>query len=300
MLFDAHCHLQLPKLQPMVRECVEAALRHRVPKMVCNGCCPDDWGRVLQLADEFPHAIYPSIGVHPWWVEESIGGDWRGQLSAHLQQRPRLCIGECGLDKARRGNKSLWDVQQDVLRQHLELASNEQRPVSLHCVQAYGSLLEQLKAHLRPLPFTPGIVLHSFAGPPEMVPDFARLNCYFSFSSLVLHSDKVVRSLQAVPLDRLLIETDSPDQLPQRLTIPLAAEPTQDATFQTVEADGMEGRAPVRYVRSESDGSWVAVNEPCHLGWVCEGVAKCLGRPVDEIRQLTYDNAVRVFDGPWT
>jgi len=118
-----------------------------------------------------------------------------------LEARPRAAVGEIGLDKTRR---SLPLAEQlPALRAQLDLAVELDRPCILHCVRAYGGLLEALTG--RPLP-SRGLLLHAFAGAPEMIPRFAALPApvYFSISTPDL--------LPHVPTDRLLIESDaSPD-----------------------------------------------------------------------------------------
>jgi TatD DNase family protein len=91
------------------------------------------------------------------------------------------------------------------------LARELDRPISVHCVQAWGRLIDILREHP-----APGIVLHAFGGAPELIPELVKLNCRFSFCGSVTNPNakRVRASAAAVPADRLLIETDAPDFLP--------------------------------------------------------------------------------------
>ncbi|CAJ1420916.1 unnamed protein product [Effrenium voratum] len=155
-------------------------------------------------------------------------------------------------------------VQQEVMERQLSLAVELQRPVSLHCVAAHGAMLEALRKSFG-ASHAPGLVLHSYCGSPEMVPAFARLNCYFSFSASILHIPKHAAALRAVPEERLLIETDSPDQLPRAL----------------------RGKQP--------EGGQELLNEPQFLPLVLEGAASIRQVPAARLAELTFDNAERVF-----
>src|ERR1019366_5990338 len=106
----------------------------------------------------------------------------------------------------------------------LQIAAARNLPVSIHCLQAWGRLHELLRDHPRP---ARGFVLHSFGGPAEMIPAFAKLGAYFSFPGYFLHERKPRQreTFRQVPPDRLLIETDAPDQpLPdEKVLHPLVA-----------------------------------------------------------------------------
>ena len=95
----------------------------------------------------------------------------------------------------------------------LDLASQRNLPLSIHCLKAWGPLIEILES--RPLPQR-GFLMHSYSGSAELIPRLAKLGAYFSFSGYFLHPRKqnVRDAFSSVPLDRLLIETDAPDMLP--------------------------------------------------------------------------------------
>src|SRR5262245_6867953 len=176
--------------------------------MVVNGSCEEDWPVVLSLARQCPLVI-PSFGYHPWYVKER-SKDWLQKLKSFLDGIPSA-IGEIGLDRWIKN----YDLpqQEEVFTWQLGFAAERNLPVSIHCLQAWGRLLELLQAGPRP---QRGFLLHSYGGPQEMVAPLAKLGAYFSIPGYFAHERKVRQreTFRHVPPDRLLIETDAPDQLP--------------------------------------------------------------------------------------
>ncbi|WP_269543122.1 TatD family hydrolase [Cerasicoccus fimbriatus] len=208
-LYDAHCHWHDPRLTPH-REKIERDLAQLpLGKVVVNGTHPGDWPAVAALAESDPRVI-PAFGLHPWQVN-AAPPDWLAQLEDFLARFPRAVIGEAGLDRWIKDHD--LPRQLDALHAQLALAERDNRAISLHCLQAWGPMLEALKNGPRP---ARGFHLHGYGGSPEMIREFADLGGYFSFSAYVMHERKAKHreSLRATPPDRLLLETDAPDMLP--------------------------------------------------------------------------------------
>jgi len=217
-LFDAHCHLPESGIDLMM-DCAAAA---GVERMAVCGTSSKDWNEIFQCLEKYPQ-IFPSIGIHPWFVgcragvvtplESAItdrGYNWKcffQTLEEMVRKVPNLGIGETGLDfQSRFTNRA---EQEASFVAHLDLARELNRPVAVHCVQAWGRLIEILKEHS-----APRVLLHAFGGSPELID----LNCWFSFGEAVMNPNakKARASAVAVPSDRILIETDSVDE-PERL-----------------------------------------------------------------------------------
>jgi len=293
--FDAHCHMQLPRMLAHAEDVVASAKRGGVSRAAVCGCAMSDWAAVERLAVEHPDFVSPQFGVHPWWAAEHAGpealegtADWATALENLLRQHPAAGIGECGIDSARKKSVPM-DVQCDVLQQQLALARELGRPVSLHCVGAHGMLLEILQKTFGKRGHRPGLVLHSYCGSPEMVVPFARLNCFFSFSASFLHIPKHLAALCAVPRERLLLETDSPDQLPREC----CGGATASATPALCPPNDSIRGVPFPSPRSDDDGE---MNEPAFLPGICSRAAVALGAEVADIAALTDANARGVFD----
>lgn len=209
MRYDAHNHLQDERLRSWRAQGLATLPAAGLAEAVVNGTREADWPAVAALARA--HAwVRPAFGLHPWFVRER-SPDWLATLRAQLLAFPGAAVGEIGLDRWIE-NPDL-EAQEACLRAQLALAVELDRPACLHCLRAWGWLGEVL--HSCPLPRR-GFLLHSYAGPAEMVPQFAALGAYFSLSPYFAHPRKAAQLevFCAVPANRLLAETDAPDMRP--------------------------------------------------------------------------------------
>ena len=262
MLYDAHNHLQDDRLDPW-RDALLAALPATgLIQSVVNGSCAEDWPQVADLAQQHPW-IRPAFGLHPWYVKERRE-DWLVTLRGYLVAFPHAIVGEMGLDR--------WIEQPDIaaqlecFRAQHALACELDRPVTIHCLRAFGMLEETLRA----LPRLPrGFLLHSYGGPAEMVPAFIKLGAYFSISPYFAHPRKAAQlaTFARIPLDRLLAETDAPDlhPPPERNPHPLTA------------ADGK------------------TLNHPANLSVSYDLIASQHGITCDEAEKAVAENFLRLF-----
>ncbi len=270
---DAHNHLQDDRLAGHLNDLLATCARAGIGRMVVNGTCEADWPRVLALARhaasaEDPAAsgrgiqIIPSFGYHPWYLARRTP-EWLEHLEHYLTEIPSA-VGEIGLDRWKPDLP--YAGQEAAFVAQLRLAADRNLPVSIHCLQAWGRLLELLRSHPRP---ERGFLLHSFGGPAELIPALARLGAYFSFPGYFLHARKEHQreTFKAIPPDRLLIETDAPDQSlpPENIRHPLT---------------GRDGKP---------------LNHPANLESVYAGLAKYLGEDLDTLVAQVESNFQRVF-----
>ncbi|MHB8996318.1 MAG: TatD family hydrolase [Armatimonadota bacterium] len=258
MLIDAHNHLQEEVLVPYVEGLIDRARAAGVGEMWCNGTAEDDWQDVLDLATAHSD-ILPFFGLHPWFVKDR-SPDWLTRLEQFLDATPSA-IGEIGLD--RHLQESDEPAQEEVFRAQLALANDRGLPVTIHCLKAWGWMIEVLAD----LPSLPPMLIHAYGGSAEVVQSLTARGAFFSFGGSVLDENhlRARAALQAVPLDRLLIETDAPALLPP--------EPYRRHTLIT------------------PDGQ--TYNEPASLPAIAEGIAQLLGIPSESLTSLTAENAAR-------
>lgn len=256
---DAHNHLHDARLDAVRQEALNALEGDDWQGMVVNGTCEDDWAEVARLAEAHPKII-PAFGLHPWKCDGRSPA-WFEKLETWMNT-PRATLGEVGLDKWMR-NANIND-QRDVFQQQLALAGKLNRPVSIHCLQAWGHLKEILaQTNLPPC----GFLLHAYSGPREMVSTFLDYGALFSFSGYFLHDRKENRrSLFAkLPESCLLVETDAPDMcLPDKLD-------------------------PYRQRFS------AAVNHPCNIEINYRELAEIRGCPLTELKETVAANFRRLF-----
>lgn len=261
--YDAHNHLQDDRFAGRQKDLLAACERAGVARMVVNGACESDWPQVLALARE-NRIVLPSFGYHPWYLHERTP-DWLKNLEKFLDEIPSA-VGEIGLDRWKPDLS--YEHQEEIFLSQLRVAAERNLPASIHCLQAWGRMLELLQK----TPCPPcGFVLHSFGGPSEMIPAFAKLGAYFSFPGYFLHERKLRQreAFKNVPPERLLIETDAPDQhLPEEKILHLL-----------------------------NDANGKPLNHPANLPAVYFGLAEFLGEKVDSLAERVEENILRVFGG---
>ncbi len=261
-MFDAHAHLHDPRLRASQEAWLEQATLTGLTGICSCGTSPADWEATRTLAHHpFPFRLVSGFGVHPWYVRD-LPTDWQEQLEAIIVQEPTAVIGEIGLDGLK--DTTSWELQESILRRQLTLAVKHNRPVVLHGARAWGRLVEVLKSYANQLP---GFMAHSFGGSLETLKEISRLGGYLSFSGTIcnVNATKVRLAAQAVPTDRLLIETDSPDLFPLGgNTLP-------------------------------NDKSDKPVNHPGNLSLVCNTLATLRNLSPEIVTKITVTNAKRLF-----
>ena len=208
MFFDSHCHLDDPLLCSDLPRLIAAAKAAGVSRFLVPGVHPAGWPGIASLSRRFPE-IYAAFGVHPMHAA-LLSPDTIADL---LTLAPlAAAIGEIGLDYA--GSDPPRETQRYAFRAQLKLAVTARLPVLIHCRKAFKDLLEILAeegvAQI-------GGVMHAFSGSPEIARDCVRLGLHISLAGSVTFRNAVrpLAVAAAVPLERLLLETDAPDLAPE-------------------------------------------------------------------------------------
>lgn len=204
---DAHNHLQDPRLGdplPVIAAMRDAGIR----RCVVNATCEADWSAVEALAAAHPDLVIPSFGIHPWHAHEASNG-WQRRLEKLLENHPLAGVGECGLDQW--VSSPSIDVQMPVFLDQVEIARRLDRPLTVHCLKAWGPLID---AFSRSAP--PRFLMHSFGGSIEIARRLIPLGARFSCSGYFLHQRKAAALdvFRQLPEDRILLESDAPDMAP--------------------------------------------------------------------------------------
>ena len=216
MLVDTHCHLSREPLLTNIDEVLNRARKAGVGRIVMAGYDPADWKNQFVLAMSHPD-IYPVFGIHPWvaasmTTEEELMKAIM-ELVATMERIVPLAIGETGLDRSGRCPKETFPAQLACFRGQLAVAKQVGLPLILHIVQAHGIALDTLREV--GLSEAAGVV-HGYSGSTEMAREYQKLGLYISFSSMILRrpSAKLEGTIRSVASDRILAETDGPDQHP--------------------------------------------------------------------------------------
>lgn len=276
-LYDAHQHFHFDQLTPHRAVIAADLARVGLKCAVVNGTNEEEWPVVAALAQEYGW-ILPSYGVHPW-DSGNRSANWQAVLRQQLASDPRAGVGEIGLDRwiidgikaddpriAGLRVASL-EEQSEVFAAQLALAAELNRAASIHCVQAWGKLLEILQASPRP---ARGFLLHGYPGPAEMIKEFTALGAYYSFNIQLLEPRHVERleNFRHIPADRLLVETDAPTKAPRPESnrFPLPAAP-----------DGSE------------------VNHPANVAVAYAALAGLRAMPLDTLAEQVEKNFGQLF-----
>ena len=251
MLIDSHCHLDFPKLAANIPQIIELMKDNGVACAVCIGVTLEDLGRVLALSEAWPE-ILASVGVHPEATEvrEPTVSDL-----VELARHPRvIAIGETGLDYYWHKDAPEW--QRERFRTHIRAACATQKPLVIHTREAAQDTLRLMKEEGAG---AAGGVMHCFTETWEVAEQALEQGFYISLSGIVTFKKaETVRAVaQRVPLDRLLVETDSPY---------LAPVPHRGRT-----------------------------NQPGYVKHVAEEVARLRGLSYQEVVDATTKNFFRLF-----
>lgn len=254
---DSHNHLQDPRLGPP--ETVISAMKTAgVTRCIVNATSEADWPAVEALALAHPGFILPAFGIHPWKAHTATDG-WQDRLSGILERHPQASIGECGLD--------YWvscppiGIQMPVFEAQLGLAHGLGRPITIHCLRAWGLLLEVMARGVMP----PGFLMHSFGGTIEVARRLIPMGARFSLSGHALHPRKagLLEVFRQLPIERIMVETDAPDMAPPA-----------DFTSHPMAGD---------------------CNHPANLPVIGAALATALGMTAVELARITRENAAALF-----
>ena len=208
MLFDTHAHYDASRFDAD-RDAVLSALPGQGVGLVVNpGCDLPSSRKAVELSERYPF-LYAAVGVHP---EDCA--DWTdGDIDAlrELAARPKVvAVGEIGLDYYWEENPPR-ELQRQVFRAQMALAEELDLPVIVHDREAHGDSMDIV----REFPQVRG-VFHCFSGSAEMAKELVRRGWMISFTGVLTYKNarKAVEAAQAVPLERLMIETDSPYMAP--------------------------------------------------------------------------------------
>ena len=264
MFTDSHCHLNFPELKSQLPDILSAMALAQVDRALCICTTLEEFEDVHTLAREHAH-LWSTVGVHP--DNEGVQEPTLDDLLERAGRAKVVGIGETGLDYYRLGERTVADMdwQRTRYRTHIQAARQTDLPLVIHTRSASDDTLAILResggfeSGAGSLPLARG-VFHCFTETAEVARAALDLGFYISFSGiLTFRSASDIREVAAfVPLDRILIETDSPY---------LAPVPHRGKT-----------------------------NTPAFVPWVAQQIAEIKGLEVAEVAQATSTNFDRLFD----
>jgi TatD DNase family protein len=255
-LIDTHAHLQDSTLRSILADVLARARTAGVCQVMAVGITAGDAGEVVAMAHEHP-GVFAAVGIHPNEAANAAPGDWQRIITLAADSKVHA-IGETGLDRYR--DHTPFPVQQEWFARHLEFALERGLPIIIHSRDADRDIIDQLSRLGRPV----SGVLHSFTGSWDDAQALLELGLHLSFAGMITFGNKGLDALRDVasrmPIDRLLVETDSPY---------LSPHPYRGQT-----------------------------NEPARVAVTAARVAELRGIPTAELAERSSSNARRLFGLP--
>lgn len=259
MLFDTHAHYDDRRFDPDRDELLRSLPEHGVGLVLNPGCDLESSLKAVDYAERYPH-VYAAAGYHP----ENIEGLTDAQISAGLEEIEALArhpkvraIGEIGLDYYWCKDPQERKRQQELFRAQMSMAGRLGLPVIVHDRDAHLDCLTIVEQY----PKVRG-VFHCYAGSVETAERLLALGYYLSFTGVLTfqNAKKASEVVRRVPLDRLMVETDSPYMAPE----------------------------PYRGKRNSS----------LYVYRMAEAIAEIKGVPYEEVARATTENGKRLFGIP--
>ena len=207
MMFDTHCHLNHEDIYPRIKEVIEDAKKTGVKKFLVVGYDKKTSLLAVKIAKKYD-CCYAAIGFHPTEIYNLKSKDYEKVMS--LVNEPKVvAIGEIGLDYHWIKEEDKRELQKDYFIKQIEFANEHHLPICIHNRDSNEDCLNILKEH------TPryGSIMHCYSGSVEMMKEIVKMdNFYISLGGPVTFTNaKTPKAVaEEVPLERLLIETDSP------------------------------------------------------------------------------------------
>ncbi|MGY5767904.1 TatD family hydrolase [Vibrio cincinnatiensis] len=257
-LFDTHCHLDLSPFSITLESELGLAQKRGVERFLIPSVGPQNWATVERLAQQHVNSFYYALGIHPHFLPSQAPHSLFSLLEAYLAQSGKACIavGECGLDATISDSAQ---HQETILKGQLAIAQSARLPVVLHSRKTHNRLLQIIKQSR----FTQGGVIHAFSGSEQEAKQFIALGFMLGVGGVITYprANKTRRAVAALPLEHLVLETDSPD-------MPLC---------------GFQGQT----------------NTPSQLPLILDELASLKQQAPNDVAHMIWENSHRLFNLPF-
>ena len=225
MLIDTHAHVNFNAYKDDADEVIRRSLENDI-WIINVGSQFNTSKRAIEIAEKYKEGIYAAVALHPIHLgpskfidEEEIKFKTREEKFDYKKYRelalsPKVvAIGETGLDYYYTQEEEIKNLQKEVFIKHLELAYELNKPVIFHCRKAYDDLLQELKVQSARRKIRG--VIHCFMGKWSQADEFLKMGFYLGFDGPITYCRDYDNVIKNIPLERILIETDSPYLTPE-------------------------------------------------------------------------------------
>jgi len=213
MLIDAHCHLNFKDFDKDREEIIKKCQEKNIG-IINVGVNYESSKEVIEIAGK-NDGVYAAVAVHPHDVGSSAFN--YDKFLELAKNKKVVAIGECGLDyEFCENDPEEQNKQREVFIEHLKLAQETNKPIMIHSRRLFPEILDIIKK-LRTSNIKPIGVLHCYMGRWSYAEEYLKLGYYLSFTGLITYARDYDKVIKNYPLDRILIETDSPYLTPNPL-----------------------------------------------------------------------------------
>jgi len=254
MFIDTHAHLLDDKFETDRYEVITKAFENRVEKIIEIGCDKKNWDKTLEFASKNKNVFF-TLGIHPQEAKTADKNDFI--KLAEMALNPKCAgIGETGLDY--HYEYSPRPVQKEVFLTHLNTARKVKKPLIIHCREAYSDLIDILENDFKENGSLEGVI-HCFSGSMEDSKKLINLGFLIGIDGPITYpnSSLLRETVKNIPLEKILLETDSPYLSPQKY----------------------RGKR----------------NEPAYLTLIAENIAEIKQLPLSRVEEITTANASKLF-----
>ena len=252
LLVDSHAHLDGGQFAEDLTETVERATANGISHILTIGCDLESSAASIAVAEQFDQ-IFAAVGVHPHDATE-IDPEALNKLRTMLSHPKVVALGEIGLDYYR--DRSPREAQREAFRQQIRLANATKKPIIIHDRDAHAEVIDIVKEENGG---QSGGVFHCFSGNLEMARQCLELGFYLSFTGTITYpkNTEIRDIIKAIPIDRMLVETDCPYLSPQKF----------------------RGKR----------------NEPAYVRYTAEKMAEIKGLTIEDVARVTSRNCHDLF-----
>lgn len=254
-MIDTHAHLNIECYKDRIDEILAEIKSAGVEKVIIPGVVPKEFDSIIELVEKYDN-LYGAVGVQPEEIS-NLPENWADIVENYCDHPKIVAVGEIGLDYYWVKEQENHDLQKEIFIKQIEIAKRKNLPVLIHDREAHGDTFDILKK------FSDGqipVVMHCFSGSPEFAQRCLKEGWYLALGGVVTfkNAKKTKEVAKIVPLDKLLLETDSP-----YLT-------------------------PVPYRGKE--------NSPAYVKFVAEEIAQIREISFEEVDLATTQNAKKIFN----
>lgn len=254
-MIDTHAHIDFEDYDADFDNFLAEIVANGVEKVVIPGVIPQGFDKIIGLAEKYDN-LYAAIGVHPSELKDVADG-WEVITEKLLSHPKVIAVGEVGLDYYWDKEEENHNLQKQVLLTQIELAKKYKLPILIHDREAHGDCFEILSENIHgEIP----VVMHCFSGSPEFAERCLKEDWYLAFGGVLTfkNAKKMKEVVKITPMDKLLLETDSPYLTP----VPHRGE----------------------------------TNSPAYVKFVAEEVARIKNSTFEEVDEQTTKNAYKIFN----